>query len=271
MTNFDIKRFGKLVGFTFADNRKFYLQTAGICAAIVVVIAAVYIFLFRNRDSDNYTDMIAKLFFAASFVYMLTCSSLIVNDLSEKAKRISAFMLPASKLEKFIARYLHLLIFIPLVAFVGILVGDLLQMAFSTFFVPHVSSVMSSFIDKWKSLTYLEPYVSASYLVKMYFAIIFIHSLYLLVGVVFRRHAWIKSNITIVLGAFIILVAVLMVCKFILDAIYGKDMYSIIMVQATWVDVLEDVVFTVFIVFNYWLAYRIYSRMQVVANKWYNL
>lgn len=271
MTNFNYKRFGKVVGCTVADNRKFYMQTAGACAAIVIATVAINIFLVRNRDSVNYTDMIAKGFFSASFIYLLTCGSLIVSNISEKNKRISAFMLPASKLEKFIARYIHLLIFIPLAAFVGIVVGDVLQMAYSSFFVNHVSPVTSAFIDKWKSIFITEPFISVSDLVKLYFALIFIHSLYLLVGVVFRRHAWIKSNITIIFGSFILIFAVMLICKFILDAIYGKDMYSIIGVNTMWTYILEDAAFALITEFNFWLTFRIYSRMQVAANKWYNL
>lgn len=270
MRSFDITRFGKLMKYTIAKNRKSYIQTATIFAAIIVFIAAVSLFVGGypvGIDAYRITSIICSF----AFVWFSTGSALIVSDMREKRDRIADFMLPASKLEKFVARYAHLFVLFPLAALIGVAVGDVFQMLLSTIRLGDADSITACLlganninaltIDNGRTM----PYDLSCF-------IIFSNSLFLIGGTIFKRRAWIKSIIAITISFTVLLTLFAFLTKFLLDALYGEGGYDIVLVEKKWwSDLIVYAVLAIFTAFNYWFSYRIYSRMQIVTNRWHNL
>lgn len=270
MTSFNFERFGKVIVCTVADNKKFYIQTAAVFAAIILVMAVFSLLVGQSDTSIGYVTTTTALIGTAAFIYFSTCLAAIVSNIPDKRKRIAAFMLPASKLEKFAARYVHLVVFIPLAALIGILASDMLQMLLSTIVTGDSYSIAGYFVH---NISILKPQVGGvqmSGLGQIVF-MIYSNSLFLAVGTIFRRHAWLKSNIVLGFSFITLLVLFVFAMKWTLDAIYGENNYSVVMLDSTWITVVEDTVIILLSLFNYWVGYRIYSRMQVVANRWNNI
>lgn len=261
METFNISRFNKVMLCQVVNNGKKYAMAAAIGLLAVMVPCVFHLIL--GDEVPSYPETIADVLEAFLIIYLTTCGAFIVTDLKDKNSRISSFLIPASKLEKFVSRYVLLLIALPLAVIIGVVVGDLVQLLLYSLIMGTSSSVMGNFGHMF------------SYQLSNNFPVAFIvtwlvHSIYLLLGTVFRRHAWIKSNVSL----FAILTAlgmiVLLVSKLLLDGLYGEGNYNVLIVDNWWVHTIEYIVILALVAFNYWASFRIYARMQAVNNKWYN-
>jgi hypothetical protein len=80
---------------------------------LLVIPQMIMLILKPVSDSAFSMTMFSIVFF---LVYIVTCGAGIFTNLKTRQQRINDFMLPASNLEKFISRYLVLIIAIPLAA-----------------------------------------------------------------------------------------------------------------------------------------------------------
>lgn len=256
---------GKMLVFYIVLNRAFYLQVAGIFLTIIL-LATVPNCLLSDSAGYGYTTGLASVIGSVAAIYFSTCGAFIVSDLSHRHQRVAMFMLPASKMEKFLARYVHLMVLVPLAAFVGIGVGDILQMILSKATIGDYNSIIAtcagymSFAGVEGPLNVIDPLV----------ALIYFNSLFLAVGAIFRRHAWLKSNIFIFMGMIVLSIVAAFLMKSLLDMIYGYNGYEIELLASTPRSIVLCAISIVLAAFNYWFGYHIYSRMQVAANRWYN-
>lgn len=270
MIDFNFERFGKVIACTVAGNKKFYIQIAAVFAAIILVMAVSSLLINQRDTSIGYVTTATALIGTTIFVYFSTCLAAIVRNIPDKSTRIAAFMLPASKLEKFVARYVHLILFIPLAALVGILASDAVQMILSTIVTGDSNSIAAYFVH---NISIVKPQVGGVQMAGLgqIMFMLYSNSLFLAVGTVFRRNAWIKSNIVIGFSFITLLVLCAFAIKWVLDTLYGENNYSIVLLDNTLVTVITNTVTALLVLFNYWIGYRIYSRMQVVANRWNNI
>lgn len=273
MQTFDIHRFGKTLLWQIADRRK--TATGFLAAGFLLPVVGGLLYLFSSYSIDNdafrivsnsYAFSVASIFYAFLVVYMLTLGTFIVSNISEKKSRINAFLLPASKLEKFTSRYIFLLIFIPLLAFAGIVIGDLVQMLILKIAIGDAYSVTNCLFNSFGVFR-----LDASQSAVSFFALWLVHSFMLLLGTVFRRRAWIKSALAAVAIVMVLGIVFAVGAKGILDLLYGSGNYNVVVIDAPWVSALTCLVMFAVTAFNYWVAYSIYARMQAVNNKWYNL
>ncbi|MDD6553060.1 MAG: hypothetical protein PUF37_05675, partial [Prevotellaceae bacterium] len=148
MKKFNITRFKKVLLWQWAATRRSYLYAAGGFAA-AVLLPALSAFAISHEDQGA-MQVMGTLFDVAAAIYLITCGALITSDISGKRERIAAFALPATKEEKFVARYLHLIIGIPVAALVGLLCGDIVQMLLSLLFTGDSTSVTAEFFGRTK-------------------------------------------------------------------------------------------------------------------------
>lgn len=211
---------------------------------------------------------VASIYAMIMVAYLTTCGAFIVGNISDKNSRINAFLLPASKLEKFVSRYIFLLIAVPLAAFVGLIVGDIIQMPIYKILSGEASSLTYAFLYNMAHSYYFWGGMSEGMgtMINGIVVALYIHSILLLCGTFFHRHAWIKSNVLLLLASIVLSAVIMLIAKSILNAIYGAGNYVVYLENS----IAWYVLFIIFFVFNYWAAYRIYSRMQAINNKWYN-
>lgn len=268
MKNFNITRFSHTLLWQMAERKKknFSVVAFGFLFAVIGALAQ---FPFGTLIiTPLYMEGVASVLAVIAVAYALTCGAFIVSNLPDKISRLNTFILPASKLEKFASRYAYLLIAVPLLALVGIVAGDLLQMLVYMAIVGDASSMTLSFFSLL-STNYLYKGGAEATLVA-YALLWLIHSIYLLLGTFFRRHAWLKSNLLLLVLLIVLSMAVAFGTKGVLDFIYGEGNYNIVLVEGLWPTIAECTVMLALTIFNYWAAFRIYARMQVVNNRWYN-
>lgn len=264
MKNIDIKRMGNLIALDFTMNKKFYLQVAGIFAVVILLVSVKSII---HAVPNIVAQDTAGLIDFAALTYFSTVGAVFVSNIQHKRQRIAEFMLPASKLEKFLMRYIHLMIFIPLAALIGIAVSDVLQMIASKILIGDACSILATTFGSkivvmgMKDLSIFDNIIM----------FLFVNSLFLMVGTIFRRHAWIKSNIAIFTGLIVLMIVIAIIMKCSLDFIFGDGNYDLVLLDANGRRLVLYPIALILAVFNYWLGYRIYSRMQITTNRWHNL
>lgn len=271
MQTFNIHRFGNTLLWQIADSKKTCLNFLAFCFLLSIVgelinfMSPLDFNMMSPLDITKWrSDNVAIFFYAIFLVYLLTFGTLIVSNISDKTRRINAFILPASKLEKFVSRYVFLFIVIPLVAIVGLFIGDLVQMIVLKIVTGDAYSITLCFLNRLGEMFDSEDTCTA------FFLAWFIHSFLLLLGTCFRRHAWIKSALVAVTIAIAIGLVSIVGTKEILDLIYGKHNYNVVLIDSPWVTIIACLVFFALTVFNYWASFRIYARMQAINNKWHN-
>lgn len=269
MQNFNLTRFINTLRWQLSERKGIY-TFAAIGFLLTIFPTLIFPFISGAFSHDDYelsgssTAMVITATCAGW--YMVTCGALIVADLGNKRQRIAAFMLPASQLEKFTARYLQLIVALPLAFIAGIVVADLLQMGICQLTLGDSLSVIAQFfsIDKYagtaNAFHSFYGFVSAWY----------VHSLFLLAGSFFRRHAWILSNILLFFSATLVLGGVAFIAKELFEAFAASGQYRVGIITTPLTKVLYTLAILLVIAFNYWATFRIYSRLQAVNNKLIN-
>ena len=256
MQNFNLTRFINTLRWQLSERKGIY-TFAAIGFLLTIFPTLIFPFISGAFSHDDYE---------LSGSSTVTCGALIVADLGNKRQRIAAFMLPASQLEKFTARYLQLIVALPLAFIAGIVVADLLQMGICQLTLGDSLSVIAQFfsIDKYagtaNAFHSFYGFVSAWY----------VHSLFLLAGSFFRRHAWILSNILLFFSATLVLGGVAFIAKELFEAFAASGQYRVGIITTPLTKVLYTVAILLVIAFNYWATFRIYSRLQAVNNKLIN-
>ena len=271
MKNFNTTRFINLLLWQFAWSKKKLLYMVAGCAAAIIIPALLTISLTRSAfNADNLGGFIC----AFAFVYFMTSGALIASNIGNKRQRIALFSLPATKLETFLARYLHLVVIIPLAALLGIIAGDAIQAIFSLIVAGNCDSV---FLSLFKGHWFMSGNGGYAATVITLLLLLLGHSFMLLCGTIFRRHAWIKTMIAQGVVAIIVSTVIALIGFTItmsLDKIFGADQYNVVFAGDGY-QIAAQILFLAFlvagIIASYWGAFRIYSRMQAVNNQWHNL
>jgi hypothetical protein len=87
------------------------------------------------------------------------------------------------------------------------------------------------------------------------------HSIYILGGTFFRRNAWLFTTISLILAVIIL--------SWIGTECGGFDL-NLQSTDSSMKLNIASVIFLILIVFNYIASYKLFTRMQVINNKWIN-
>ena len=239
----------------------------------MVVIPQILTLVFRSSSSSAYTMGI--LCAIALFAYMLCSGALIFSSLRSRQQRINDFMLPASNKEKFVARYLVLVVAMPLAAIAGFFVGDVLQYL--------MSLIINSDAAQWATTALTEGLNNSGIFhfytnlddapspLEGFFAILFgavmQHACFLFFGSIFHKHP-LRMAILTWMGLGIVLLMIGAFAARIL-AEFLHSGYTITLYDA-WLKALYYIINIIIIVFCYRFAYHRYPRLQVINNQWIN-
>ena len=217
-----------------------------------------------------------------------------MRNMRNKEQRLAYLMLPATKLEKFISRGLY----VTLGMFVMILLASLLAEAVHWAFMPFFDNLPDKFKvcvwpevweEIWETITPFQtkkvilgpldynnlpetlPWVEKSMFIEImlaYLVALWFHSLYILGGSYFGKYAFFKTTGTLILIGAIV--------GYILSNINPKECFGwfeeFARMNEHWLT--EDVAVGVtgfivfcFIVLNWWLSYKLFTRQQVIKPK----
>lgn len=271
---FDIKRLGMLMRWDVQTLWKHYVFSTLACIISYSLYSLIWLNTYKGivfeetpvSTQDYYITNETMFFGIMIFIAFYVWASCIFCNLKTKTYRESFLMLPASNLEKYMARLL-LMVIESIVELTTILIAtDAIQLAFSYIINPgfHVSitlPIIHNILDtplftRWGEEDAI-----------LYSLFIFAHSFCTLGGTFFRKMAPLFTFVT----------------GIVLFMVFGYTIQW--MAQAGLLDFLNPyndghnyvwtavlcIIFLALSAFNYWASYKIFTRMQVISNKWINI
>lgn len=255
MSNFNTRRFIQTFKWSMQATKKEMTTIAG-CMFFLYLIP----FIISVMSSHGKLDIIAESDIQSATItcisfftfYIMISGCWILNNMKTKEQRIMFKMLPASDLEKYLSR----VIYITVIWFtIGIL----------TYFLADICRMLICLISGTHGTYSTIPLALKMILTEnhmIYAWVFWAHSLYVLGGTFFRRRQLILTSCVHFLLGFIALFLSRYKNSVIIDP---DDMHINVLLC-----IYPFVAFAIAL-FNWWLAYKLFKRSQVINNKWINL
>ena len=284
---FDLHRFGMVLRWDLLTNWKSYFYSiAGLAIGIIMLsISMLYSFphshFIVEGDLGNYYEGNMTGFLAAIvilFFFISPCN--IFSNMKTKLQRENFMMLPANNLEKYAARFLMMSVGSILMMLIATLIADFVQFELSFFMTPgyHASIIGISLSQIYKAATNTgdNPICILAGQYKIDAAILgwsfltMIYSFCLLGGTFFRKQPII---LTAVSG--IIIFMIIGYCGSELEEWGAFDFFKHFNYDnpgtSLCIAIFWSVVFLALAAFSLWASYKLFTRMQVICNKWINI
>ena len=284
---FDLHRFGMVLRWDLLTNWKSYFYSiAGLAIGIIMLsISMLYSFphshFIVEGDLGNYYEGNMTGFLAAIvilFFFISPCN--IFSNMKTKLQRENFMMLPANNLEKYAARFLMMSVGSILMMLIATLIADFVQFVLSFFMTPgyHASIIGSSLRQIYEAATNTgdNPICILAGQYKIDAAILgwsfltMIYSFCLLGGTFFRKQPII---LTAVSG--IIIFMIIGYCGSELEEWGAFDFFKHFNYDnpgtSLCIAIFWSVVFLALAAFSLWASYKLFTRMQVICNKWINI
>lgn len=283
---FDLHRFGMVLRWELLTNWKSYFCSIAGLAIGMLSISMLYSFphshyIVEGGDLGNYyedsmTGLLATILIA--FFFVSACN--IFCNTKTKLQRENFLMLPANNLEKYAARFLMMSVGSILTMLIATLIADFVQFILSFFMTPgyHASIIGSSLRQIYEAATNTgdNPICILAGQCKIEAALvgwsflIMIYSFTLLGGTFFRKQPII---LTAVSG--IIIYMIVGYCGSKLEEWGAFDFYTHLNHDnpgtSLCIAIFWSVIFLALAASSLWASYKIFTRMQVICNKWINI
>ena len=197
-------------------------------------------------------------------MYMMATQIFMV--MKTTGQREQFLMLPASNLEKYISRFLFSTLGAAVAMITAIVVSDLVQLIFSFVLLPghHQSVCLSIMALLWKIwTTFIESIDSAGALMLSLLIMtcgVLVHSFFILCGTLFRKHTIVVSGILFIVMTYLVI--------YVIESVPGTITTCLMHGDNSWLFSIAELLLAGF---QYWLSYKVFTRMQVICNKWINL
>lgn len=233
-------------------------------------------FSFMNMTNFNeFSDIISGTFFSVLFFGGSFTASYILETMNTQQKRTSFLMLPATSLEKFVARFLYVTVGFVVLSTIALLLSEVTRFLLLPLFDLPDTFKQSTLPSVWQTIMnvrtfnfngsgIMEPVVGWLFL-------IWIHSFFILGGSYWYKNAfWKTLGLIILVNFFFIFVSVNLVES--LDESVMEEIMLWCEANFSWVTVtgilsFAIVMFMLLILLNWWLSYRCFTRSQVIKPK----
>ena len=220
---------------------------------------------------DLYASRVCGFMGGMAFIAFYVLASCIFSNMKTKLKRENFLMLPASNLEKFVARLLLTTAGAVVEIFCSLVIGDILQFLFSLFITPGFHASITWAVVKEAALNLFSPTDNWLAAIALYFFLLFAHSFATLGGTFYRKLPVLLTACTsivlcIILGIIVNKLGEAGILNFNLNIDLSRGNTTDICFTAT-----IAIVFLALSAFNYWASYKVFCRMQIICNKWLNL
>ena len=223
--------------------------------------------LFPNTIDLSYWGMSQYVLMIFSIaMYMMATQIFMV--MKTTGQREQFLMLPASNLEKYISRFLFSTLGAAVAMITAIVVSDLVQLIFSFVLLPghHQSVCLSIMALLWKIwTTFIESIDSAGALMLSLLIMtcgVLVHSFFILCGTLFRKHTIVVSGILFIVMIYLVI--------YVIESVPGTITTCLMHGDNSWIFCLL-IAELLLAGFQYWLSYKVFTRMQVICNRWINL
>ena len=266
MKQFDMTRFCRVLKLDFVEGRK-----AMMWGALCMVLLYLFFFWFAwnigmhsyNEIVDFYVqhicEAVAGFSMMAMYIYFLITASTLYRGEQKKQQRIAWLMLPATNLEKFLSRWIYMLVFMLVGGVLTIFLADCIHMIWLQIAGHPVHSMAKALVQNLPHANKYNPLIE---IVNIYLAFIVIHAFFLLGGVFFRKFHFIATSAVLV-TLFASVVATVNMLGY-RDTPVAHD------------EVTKQIIFWIIansglIALFTWLAYWLFCRWQVVTHKFANV
>ena len=285
MSTFNTTRFCQAFKCQFLVLRKTWIRLFGIFTLVMFmanlfftrVSGTKYDYMISHWDMEavwrtynNYvqsTVAFGLIFFCFA---MLAAASLLFSGMKDTRKRSAFLLWPVSNLEKYVISIILSVFWMMVITSAAYVLADAMRV-----FVDWVSGRI---IIWGVPVVFTQVFDQAVFhndwqMVWWFFTIVFyIHSLYIVGGTLFRRQQFLFTSATIaVVGILLIML---------LNKIHPDVQF----ISGTWDEkthtynqifhpffYILNTTLCVLIVFHYWASYKLFTRMQVINNKWLNV
>ena len=252
MSNFNIKRFGRMAVWTFRMEGKGLLACLGGITFGFLVCATAYLWPVLKSGIEiagSSSEELAGNYILVFTIYNIIGGSFIFNNISTMTARLTYRMLPATDLEKFLTRALLFAAVWPLMGLIALLIADGLRFAVCLYIgAGGVESAVPAFFRLM-----LMSEGSAKWLA----VAVWTHSFFILGGALFRRYQFVITAVVYV----VLLNLVSKINVSVTGAGYSFDVFCD----------YGGPIFLAAALIDWWLAYRVFHRSQLINNKWINL
>lgn len=267
---FDIDRFGRYFAYLAkVGSRKYLSYMAAVFGVLLVVevwqvVSGVYDYgyssdsRYYSSDSDPMWSAEFAFFAIAFFVVVTLAGSMMFTDMGDKSIRLSALMVPASQLEKFVARLIVVLPVTMLLCLIGFEVVDLLRCVVAKVYYPDS--------DKIHPIGFAADYFDTD-AVRVYIGVLFgTQSIFVLGSIVWPKMSWLKTFAAwFVLGSVYSLVSLMCATALISDGLhYSFDTFEWMRdIDPTNIFLIGGIVLAVI---NYFIAYKRLTEIELVQR-----
>ena len=267
MKKFDINRFSKVMSRLILVRRRSIIKlSAGFLIGFFVIAIMFLPFFHWSAMSDD--DIRIRLWGISPFISAVLAMSLfiiatfIISDLGKRQQRINEMMLPATNLEKFLARVILVSVVYPLLIAIAFIAADgLQQLTTMLIFYGGRASLVATWYEYCQSLRIGSPlWVRAE-------IVLLTNSFALLGGMFFRKAAWLKTLISL----FVIIIGIAMSLTTFAYLLYEYTDYELVLTNNALTTVISNLICIGLTVLMYWSSYKLYTRLQVINNRWRNI
>ena len=277
--NFDLHRLSMVLRWDILTNWQRHLgATTGlaICISIYCVLRLFSIRYWLNSTDvelagHQYQVSVCMFFSVIAFIAFYVLASCIFNNMKTKLQRESFLMLPACNLEKFVARLLMMSIGVLVQLFAAVILADVIQFIFSFIITPdfHISIT-------WAVLSHIIPTIHPfdnDWLkwITLYSFILFSHSFATLGGTFYRKLPVLLTACTGILLSMILGYIINKLGEAGVFDFFSHINFSNGSTADYCITITAFFVFLALSAFNYWASYKLFTRMQVICNKWINI
>ena len=263
MAQFDLDRFSNVVS-RLSVIRQRNISVIFITFLIIFLAFAMFtIPMFSGKTIDDIgyrqlvIDTVVPLRSFSPFVFFVL-GTFFIQDLDGRQQRINELMLPATNLEKFVARVLLVAVIYPSAICASFIVADGLQQLISMI-IAHGErmSMVVAYFD-------IDTYVSVdSPLWTKALTTLMIYSIAIFGGLLFRKLAWLKSIVIY----FVVNILFLIGFFFLKLYLYEYTDYEVVLIGNPYASMISIGVSLLM----FWSSYKIYTRLQVINNRWRNI
>lgn len=269
----DFHRLAMVLRWDALSNWKKYVRSTLGLAFVFSFICIFYQFNWRSNGYVTYNDVkdlylgsVSGLFMFISFIIFFFCGSRIFINMKTKASRSLFLMLPATNMEKFTSRLLYTVLGTSLMIVASWIIADIIQFVFSLFLTPGmqgslVGKTFEEFIVRNGTSVLGQTFPVGMLLLSL---TIFTHSFFTLGGTVFRKSATLLT----ICSSFILMFLTALISSFVDADVLRHLVQSIEPNTFGWLMVM---VLLLLSAFNYWAAYKLFTHMQIINNKWFNI
>ena len=215
------------------------------------------------------TSVFGVVFFC---IAMLFCASFMFSQMKDTRKRSAYLLWPVSNLEKYVVSLLYSVVLMAVLTIVAYVLADALRV--------FIDSLTGRIIVWGTPMIFTRIIYSPAFehwqMVWMLFNWVFyFHSLYIVGGTLFRRQQFLFTSATIAVVVILLIIVLNQIdwnsvdFKFISSTWDEKtSTYTQIFHPSFYI--INSVAFLL-TVFHYWASYKLFTRMQVINNKWLNI